>query len=225
MCKQANKNMKNKFFIFDVETTGLPPKGRKYATYRDTDHWPRIVQISWCVTEDLKENINVIHDAVIKPQGFTIPQESSDIHRITQEIANRDGLELRDVVLSEIKKDLEGCTHVVAHNLSFDSSIFLCELYRMKENCLIAQFASLKQVCTKNIATPYCKLRPFRYGSFKWPTLNELYYVLENKIMDSEKAHNSKYDVEILIYCFQGLIERGLVDGIVYKNTRSGLLY
>lgn len=214
-----------KFFIFDVETTGLPPKGKRNVTYRDVDHWPRIVQISWCVMDSDMKKPDEIMDVIIKPQGFTIPPESSEIHRITQEIAEEKGRQLSGVIDELIERDLDECTHVVAHNLSFDSSVFLCELFRLRNVVLINKFVEKVQICTKDISTPWCKLRPFRYGSWKWPTLSELYFILRGRVMDSQRAHNSMYDVEILVDCFVGLAERGLVKGIKYSQTRSGMVY
>ena len=215
-----------RFFIFDVETTGLPTSGKKNLTYRDVCDWPHIVQISWFImNDDLQAQPNEIQDVIIQPQGFVIPPESSKIHRITQEIALQKGKVFGDIVDNVLEEVLEGCTHVVAHNLSFDSSVFLCELYRLKKILLIDKFLNKIHICTKDVSTPYCELRPFRYGSWKWPTLFELYFILRKKVMDSEKTHNSMYDTEILVECFIALIEKGLINGINIKYTRSGGKY
>lgn len=209
-----------KFFFFDVETTGLPPKGFRHVTYKDTHIWPRIVQISWCIC-NLQEKPSAIKDVIVKPSGFTIPVESTEIHRISQEKAENEGIELGSVV-DDIMRDLRECKHVVAHNLSFDSSVFLCELQRLGKLSYINEFLGKKQLCTKEIATPYTKLRPYRYNSWKWPTLAELFFILKGEVMNPQKAHNSAYDVEVLVECFVIMVEKGWYsDNIRHHRTRN----
>ncbi|MCJ8276491.1 MAG: hypothetical protein MJK18_06600, partial [Bdellovibrionales bacterium] len=60
-----------KYLFFDTETTGLPKSYK--APYTDLENWPRVVQLSWLVTENnkvIKESDNVIK------VDFPIPVES-----------------------------------------------------------------------------------------------------------------------------------------------------
>ena len=210
------------YLLFDVETTGLPLKYN--ASYEYLENWPRIVQISWCVCDHTGMGDNIeerIKDYIIKPNDFIIPDKSTEIHGITHDMAMEKGIAL-SVVISEFKRDVEKCNYIVAHNLSFDRQVLLSELVRLSDIKGIDQVKQLTQICTKDETVKYCKLRPFRYGSWKWPKLCELYYILSSCIMDEDKAHNSKYDVEILTKCFFMLLDKGLIKSCDTTKLRSG---
>lgn len=70
---------------FDCETTGLPPKGAKWDV--DFAEFPNIVQLAWAVNEKERSYI-------IKPEGWEIPEASTEVHGITAERANAEGVPL-----------------------------------------------------------------------------------------------------------------------------------
>ena len=73
-----------KFLIFDTETTGLPKRG---ARLPKVDMYPYIIQISWLVFDDSIMRITNINNHLIKlPDGMSIPQESTNIHGVTNSI-------------------------------------------------------------------------------------------------------------------------------------------
>ena len=80
--------------FFDTETTGLPK--RRNAPITDSENWPRLVQLAYLVYDF---NGNKIHKCchIIKPDNFTIPIESSKLHRITTDKAIREGKILQAV--------------------------------------------------------------------------------------------------------------------------------
>ena len=84
------------FLIFDTETTGLP---RNYnAPISDLDNWPRMVQIAWQLHDDSGALLH--HDSIIiKPEGYTIPFNAVQIHGISNERANEEGLDLKTIVI------------------------------------------------------------------------------------------------------------------------------
>jgi len=89
--------------FFDVETTGLPR--RRSASYKDVDNWPRIVSISWALYGS--DEFLVEHRyAVVRPDGFTIPVDSTRVHGITTEYARTHG-QLLIEVLNELEGDVE----------------------------------------------------------------------------------------------------------------------
>lgn len=189
-----------KFLFFDTETTGLP---RNYnAPISDLENWPRLVQLSWIVTAADGKALNV-KDFIIKPDGFTIPEESSKVHGITTDIAMRDGTPLQDV-LTEFVSDLEATDMIVGHNVDFDKKIVGAEFLRCK---LRSKSLDKPTVCTMKSSTNYCAL-PGKYG-YKWPTLQELH----NKLFGEsfEDAHNSLNDIKATKKCFFELRERGII--------------
>jgi DNA polymerase III epsilon subunit-like protein len=112
--------------FFDTETTGLPQDWK--APVSDTNNWPRIVQIAWVLSSQDDGQLES-KDFIIKPEGFTIPKESSDVHGISTEQAYEEGKDLLDV-LTEFDKDLRNSTRLVAHNISFDEKVLGAEFIR-----------------------------------------------------------------------------------------------
>ena len=127
--------------IFDTETTGMPTNWN--ASDDDTDCWPRIVELAWIVID---ENDNILFEKkyIIKPHNFLIPVRVSNVHGITNEIAQREGVELRKV-LDEFVKDLKDANVLIAHNIDFDYPILNCEIKRLNLNSKLNQ---LSRFCT-----------------------------------------------------------------------------
>jgi len=190
----------NIYLFFDTETTGLPQDWK--APVSDTNNWPRIVQIAWVLSSQDDGRLES-KDFIIKPEGFSIPKESSDVHGISTEQAYEEGKDLLDV-LTEFDKDLRNSTRLVAHNISFDEKVLGAEFIRKGiEN----DFFEKRRLCTMQKSTDYCKL-PGRYG-YKWPTLSELHITLFGK--DFEDAHNAMGDVIATENCFWKLRDLGIV--------------
>ena len=189
-----------KLLFFDTETTGLP---RNYkAPVSDLENWPRLVQLSWIVTDSTGTEKRV-KDFIIKPDGFTIPEDSSKVHGITTEIAKREGSLLQNV-LAEFVSDLESADVVIGHNVDFDKKVVGAEFIR----CNIGSKALNKPtVCTMKSSTDYCAL-PGKYG-YKWPTLQELH----NKLFGEsfEDAHNSLNDIKATKKCYFELKKRNII--------------
>ena len=81
------------YLFFDTETTGVPKNYK--APSSDLENWScRLVQLSWIVKNDKQEELSR-GNFIVKPDGFEIPTEASDIHGITTEKALAEGLELK----------------------------------------------------------------------------------------------------------------------------------
>ncbi|MCC5921307.1 MAG: DNA polymerase III subunit alpha [Cyclobacteriaceae bacterium] len=191
------------YLIFDTETTGLP---RNYnAPFSDSENWPRCVQIAWqlhAANGDLIEADNLI----VKPNGFTIPYSSIQIHGITNERAQEEGKAVDDV-LERFKAALERTQIIVGHNIEFDINIMGAELFRLSHPTEI--LASKKTIDTKEAGTNYCAISGGKGGKFKWPTLTELHEKLFGKPFDD--AHDAAYDVDATARCFFGLIKESVI--------------
>ena len=82
-----------KVLVFDVETTGLPKKYK--PSIDELDMWPHIVQISWIVYSTDKMDLLSLEDHIIKlPNNMTIPEESTKIHGISNEMMESKGEDL-----------------------------------------------------------------------------------------------------------------------------------
>ena len=110
--------MKNLLFI-DTETTGLP--SNYDLDYSNTNNWPRLVQIAWLLYNEegvLLETSNFI----IEPEGFDIPQEAIEIHKINNEKAINEGEELV-IVLFKFLEVLSKSNFLIGHNINFDEKV------------------------------------------------------------------------------------------------------
>ncbi|NCD01019.1 3'-5' exonuclease [bacterium] len=187
------------YLFFDTETTGLPKSFK--APMSDLDNWPRLVQIAWenySGDGDLLESFSYI----IKPEGFVISDEVAKIHRVTQERAMKEGVNLRDV-LNKFYKHLNKNEFAVAHNFSFDENIVGAEFLRAGMGDV---FSKVRKVCTMKGTVDICKIPA--HNGYKWPNLTELHKMLFNE--DFPDAHDALVDVKALARCFFELKNRGL---------------
>lgn len=187
--------------FFDTETTGLPKNWKAPVT--DLDNWPRLVQLAYLVY-DHEGNLLYSANEIIKPQGFSIPTEASNVHGITTEIAHQKGSNIKDV-LEIFRMQLKRCDVIVAHNMAYDEKIVGSEFIRSGlENLL----DNKTRICTMMSTIDLCKIEG-AYG-YKWPKLEELHRYLFNR--DFEGAHDALADIEATARCFWELVKKGLVD-------------
>ena len=186
--------------IFDTETTGLPKNWN--APLSDVENWPRLVQLSFIISDgkDSRE-----FDFTIKPEGFEIPVEASNIHGISTEKALEEGVDLK-LALSIFRAMLNVADVVVAHNISFDKAIMGAEYHRQGiGEAFEARLASKKQFCSMKESTALCAIIGSHGGGNKWPKLIELYRHLFNE--DFSDAHNSLADTRACARCYFELIK------------------
>lgn len=148
------------FLFFDTETTGKFDKKRP----KDWIGQPRIVQLGAILTNGEGEEIARMC-RVVKPEGFRIPQEMGRIHRITQALAEKEGIPLREV-MEEFRGLSQETEVMVGHNVEFDLTMVEREGYGRLVDKMIS--------CTMTRMIPICKL-PGLYGDYKYPSLQEAY--------------------------------------------------
>ncbi len=187
--------------FFDTETTGLPKDWK--APLTDFKNWPRMVQLAYIFTDNDGDVISQ-GDYIIKPDGYTIPTESSAIHGISTERAIIEGIDLR-FVLDEFYTLISKAEYLVAHNISFDEKIVGAEFLRNKMQDSIS---SKRKICTMKSSTDFCAIDG-SYG-YKWPSLSELYYKLFHS--NFEEAHNAAVDINATAKCFWELKKKGIIN-------------
>ena len=202
------------FLIFDTETTGLP---RNYnAPLTDSDNWPRMIQVAWQL-HDTYGNLLHSKSIIVKPDGYTIPFNSVQIHGITNERAIEEGQDLK-AILQEFVTIVSQSNYLCGHNIEFDNNIVGAELLRCGLDNILA---SKPFIDTKNDqTTSYCAIPGGRGGKFKWPTLTELYTKLFNDTF--AEAHNAAFDVLATGKVFFEIIKRGITK--VTELTVSDLV-
>ena len=191
--------MNNHKFIFDLETTGLPRRGRnRKLNYKDLTSFDgcRIVSISWILTHDEDDEKNVILDKsnyYVKPEGFDIPQSSTNVHGLTLEMLNEKGISIHTIFhellnMFSVKYNI---TEIISHNIDFDLNVLKSELYRYNNISLLEKIENARTYCTMLNAQ-------IRMDYYKWPKLNEAYRYFYNK--DITNAHEAEYDT---LYCYE----------------------
>jgi len=154
--------------FLDTETSGLPDFNKRA---RDPSQ-PHMVQMAAILTDDLGGALEE-HNVLIKPDGWTIPKEASDIHKITDEIAAIGIAEKHaaEILLAMLRKS----QLLVGHNIQFDKFIARIAMRRFE---LItdeddAAWKAMPTFCTMREMTDICKLPGKFAGKFKWPKLGE----------------------------------------------------
>ena len=205
------------YLIFDTETTGLPKSWN--APITDTDNWPRCIQIAWQLHDNMG-NVLEHNNFLIQPDGFNIPYDAEQIHGISTDLAQEQGIPLKEclVLFNEV---LEKTTFIVGQNVNFDLNIMGCEFHRLGISNNLSKLPVL-DTCTEHTAQ-LCQIPGGRGGKFKLPTLTELHNHLFG--VNFGEAHNATADVEATTRCFLELIrlrefskEKLDVDEEYFKN-------
>lgn len=185
--------------FFDTETTGI--KGK-----------PWLVQLAAILTEKdgtLRGSCNLI----VKPEGYTIPEEAANIHGITTEIAERSGVPLsvaiavfNNFAIRLITPD----SQVIAHNKNFDLRIIK---YCYERGGWPSRIEGVRTFCTMDAMTRYCKLPPTEamvrknVPGYKSPRLSEAYLHAFDKPL--ENAHDALYDVQACKDLYFWILKQG----------------
>lgn len=196
----TNHQKESQMLIFlDTETSGLPRSWNAPAT--DTENWPHMVQLAYIVTTDDGQELDR-HETVIKPEGYTIPDEVARIHGITTAIALEQGRDLAEVLarLAYIL-DLHKVKTMVCHNTGFDEKIVGSAYHRIGAPDAVQ---ALAKRCTMKEATRFCAL-----PRNKWPKLQELHQILFKEAFAD--AHSALADVEACRRCFFELRKREVI--------------
>lgn len=192
------------YLVFDLETTGLPifNKDGKYRfhSFKNLKMYEpaRIVSISWIILDNCGNILKQTY-YIIRPLDFAIDNASvaTSIHGITHEIAVEKGA-LWDNVYKEFFADLKPCHALVAHNLQFDLSVMLSEMFRYNKQDGITEMLSKKRFCT-------VQLGRIAMNQKKSPKLGELYKYLFNK--DIENAHDAFFDTLNCCNCMIAMMQ------------------
>ena len=206
-----------KILVFDTETTGLPKT--KFISPTKLILWPHIVQFSYIIYDSLLNDIIESRDFVVKlPENIVIPEESSKIHGITNELSKLKGVCISEV-LNEFFEQLKKVDKLIGHNIEFDINMIKIELLRIinNKNNSYEQNKLCKQnlhyilnyeniTCTLKDSINFCNIQTLdKLGKpyLKYPKLSELHEKLFNK--SAINLHNSFNDILVTLRCFMKL--------------------
>lgn len=171
--------------VFDTETTGL----WNYKLPKNHPSQPRCVQLGAILVDNddkVKGEINLI----IKPDGWTVPKEASDIHGITNEMAEKYGVPAI-VAFAAFSNLVKAADTLVAHNFDYDDKIVQREFDLLGKSAALSAFTSKSAFCTMKASTDILKI-PGPRGN-KWPSLMEAHKFFFNE--GFEGAHDAMADV------------------------------
>ncbi|MDH0493347.1 3'-5' exonuclease [Comamonas aquatica] len=169
----------NTALFYDTETTGLP-LFKEPSNHPDQPH---IVQLAAFLV-DLDTRVTLASmDVIIRPDGWTIPDDMTAIHGISTQKALALGIPEAQAV--EMLLALrQNATVRIAHNEPFDARIARIGIKRFidpRDPGLVIpesdDWKASNAECTARLATPICKLPPTAKmrGGNKTPTLLEAY--------------------------------------------------
>lgn len=177
------------YIILDIETTGLIPKdgSNNFYNYKVLDKYENCRMLQICY-EILDNNLNVM-----TTKSFYINEidniTNSHIHGITLDTLQQYGIKI-DRFVEQFKIDISYCKTIIAHNLQFDYSILMSELYRYKHNDVIDIINNMTRKCSMRLTKSI-------FGKF--PKLIDLYNYSHNTNYTSlVDAHNAVNDVKYL---------------------------
>jgi DNA polymerase III epsilon subunit-like protein len=202
--------------VFDTETTGLPKS--KIMNPDTLNLWPHIVQFSYVIYDTILNDIVETCDSIVKLEdGITIPEDSTKIHGITNEISNKNGVEI-DLILEDFFYHLRNVDLLVGHNVSFDVNMIKVELlriiYGIQLNISEDEIKAVKYnlhfltnykniACTMQSSIDLCNIKSLnKFGKeyIKFPKLLELH----QKLFEStpNNLHNSFNDILVTLRCY-----------------------
>lgn len=102
---------------FDTETTGLFDYKKDLADPSQ----PRIIELGAVIGKE--GEVIEEYQTLIKPDGWIVTQEITNITGITTEMCEADGIPIMDAV-KHIEEMAKKCSLSVAHNMSFDMAMY-----------------------------------------------------------------------------------------------------
>ncbi len=138
--------------FYDTETTGIPD----WHAPSDGDQQPHIVQLAALLVDvDTQQTIQSLN-LIVKPDGWEIPQEITDIHGITTEYAQAVGIPERQAL--ETFLALWNGRERIAHNQSFDARIIRIATKRYSSEDVIDAWKEGPADCTGRLTRPILEL-------------------------------------------------------------------
>jgi DNA polymerase III subunit epsilon len=150
---------------YDSETNELP----LWKEPSESPDQPHFVQLAATLVDPVSRQITEQMNVIIKPDGWTIPEELSALHGITFERAMDEGIAEVDA-LNQFLDMWERCSLRIGFNVSFDDRMIRIALKRYKDDELAERFKASPKSCMMWESKPFTKL-----PKNKNPKLSEAY--------------------------------------------------
>lgn len=191
-----------RLMFIDLETTGLPVSWQ--IPPERFEFWPYIVEVAYIIT-DYDGNELEIYRQISKPEGWTIPTASIRLHKITNKIAEQEGINIL-YILETLELAISEVDIIIAHNIEFDINVLKAEFHRYDMD--ISEIIKTPTFCTMKRFTEYCKIPSKKGYEYKYPKLTELNEAIFGQSIPN--AHSALSDVYATMFCFFELKKRKL---------------
>lgn len=196
--------MRNLKLFYDTETTGLP----LFKEPSEHPDQPHIVQLAAALVDTDSRDVIASMDVIVRPDGWTIPDEVAAVHGITTEHAADVGVP-ESLALSLFLELWAGRPRV-AHNEQFDARIIRIAQHRAgKLESELERWKSGARECTALMATPIVKCPPTAKmlaagrNHYKTANLAEAVQFFTGKPL--ENAHSAMADVRGCMAVYFGI--------------------
>lgn len=190
--------------FFDTETTGLPI----WNEPSEGENQPHIVELAAKLVDLQSREIIGVLDTIIRPDGWIIPQEVTDIHGITTAHALAVG-RAESEVIAEFLSLCRQANFRVAHNQSFDERILRIGIKRFLSEEVAEEWKAGEKQCTGLITKPIMQMLPKNKFGYKMPKLSEAYEHFTGKPM--QNAHRAMADVDACIEVYFAVLDQQAV--------------
>jgi DNA polymerase III subunit epsilon len=188
------------YLFVDTETTGLPPSHPSHLS-----EWPRLVQLGWILSEETGEVI-MQDTAIVRPEGYYIPDRVTRIHGISTQQAYQQGISLNDA-LQRLTQALRFSHYLIGHNIDYDYHVLLAEFHRKHIDTL---FSNYPRFCTMKSPQVMEFVRIMRGTNHRQYTkLSDLYRLLFDERV--QHAHDALADAKTCADCFFQLKKIGVI--------------
>jgi DNA polymerase-3 subunit alpha len=207
--------MNNHILVFDVETTGLIPKGEPIM-----ELCPYILQLSFIVYDvETRKIVQKYNKYINVPDKVKISPEIEKLTGINHAKC-KEGIVVVEA-LNELYEAYLKCSTIIAHNIDFDSKMIRIELARNPGrktrhlgdllNSGYEKEHNKLRYCTMSHSVNLCNIlinaidkhgKTYQYKKF--PKLSELHQELFGII--PENLHDSMVDTEVCLKCYMKMV-------------------
>lgn len=187
--------------FFDTETTGLPV----WNEPSEGENQPHIVELAAKLVDLESREVIAELNTIIKPDGWVIPTEMTEIHGISTEKALAEGI-AESEALSQFITMWRQSNFRVAHNESFDARIMRIAIKRYLSEEVAEQWKAGEKQCTGLITKPIMQMLPKNKFGYKMPKLSEAYEHFTGKLL--ENAHRAMADVDACIAVYFAVLDQ-----------------
>lgn len=176
-----------RILFYDFETTGIP----NWKEPSESPVQPHILELGAELYDTDTDQVMGIANFLVKPDGWTVPDDVAELTGITQAHVERYGVP-EDLAIGALLHLWRQCDTRVGHNESFDARIARIAIKRSgREDAeLVAEeWSSGDAFCTMRASTPICRIQNVGKGGLKWPKLAEAYlHFTGSQLLNAHRA-------------------------------------